>query len=139
VVEEAVRQTRDRGGVAIQRDVFAALPGEGRWDTALLADGNIGIGGDPVRLLRRVAQLLNDSGRVIVDLASPGGPVRIHRIGLRVGGARTAPFPWAVVPADQIELLAEASALRTLDILEHQGRWFAELGKDEHRDAPTAA
>ena len=49
VVPEAVRQARERGAAAIVRDVFDPVPGEGRWDTALLADGNIGIGGDPVR------------------------------------------------------------------------------------------
>lgn len=43
VVHEAIRQTRARGGMALRRDVFSALPGEGRWATALLADGNIGI------------------------------------------------------------------------------------------------
>ena len=41
-----------RGGAALRRDVFAPLPGEGRWYTALLADGNVGIGGDPVALLQ---------------------------------------------------------------------------------------
>ena len=54
------------------RDVFGPLPGEGRWDTALLADGNIGIGGDPVALLARVRELLAPEGRVVVDLAAPG-------------------------------------------------------------------
>ena len=51
LVAEAVRQARRRGVAALRRDVFAQLPGEGRWDTVLLADGNIGIGGDPVALL----------------------------------------------------------------------------------------
>ena len=32
----------------LRRDLFAPLPGEGRWHHVLLADGNIGIGGDPV-------------------------------------------------------------------------------------------
>ena len=49
-----------------------ALPGEGRWHTALLADGNIGIGGDPVRLLQRVRTLLAPGGRVVVELGAPG-------------------------------------------------------------------
>ena len=43
-----------RGVAALLRDVFDPVPGEGRWETALLADGNIGIGGDPVALLERV-------------------------------------------------------------------------------------
>ena len=35
----------------VRRDLFGALPGEGTWSHVLLADGNIGIGGDPVTLL----------------------------------------------------------------------------------------
>ena len=54
VVHEAVRQTRQRGVSALVRDVFDAVPGEGRWQSALLADGNVGIGGDPVALLARL-------------------------------------------------------------------------------------
>ena len=73
VVPEAVRQTRERGAAALRRDVFDVLPCEGRWQTALLADGNIGIGGNPVRLLRRLNRLVRVGGRVIADLAPPGG------------------------------------------------------------------
>ena len=58
VVPEAVRQTRARGVPALRRSVFDPLPGEGRWETALLADGNIGIGGDPVALLERARELV---------------------------------------------------------------------------------
>ncbi len=133
VVAEAVRQTRRRGAPALQRDVFSRLPAEGRWGTALLADGNIGIGGDPVRLLRRVREVIVVGGRVVVDLAEPGGPVTLHRIGLEVSGRRSRPFPWALVPADQIELVAEHASLRVLDVLDHDGRWFAALEKTSRR------
>lgn len=133
IVAEAVEQTRARGGIALQRDVFSALPGEGRWDTALLADGNIGIGGDPLRLLRRTAELLRRGGRVIVELSPPGGCVRTHRIKLEVRGRQTSRFAWAVVPADSIASLANASALRVLEVIEHQGRWVAELAKPVSR------
>src|SRR5262249_38132229 len=34
----AVRLTRERGAPALVRDVFARVPGEGRWPTALLVD-----------------------------------------------------------------------------------------------------
>lgn len=129
VVAEAVELTRARGGVALQRDVFTALPGEGRWQTALLADGNIGIGGDPVRLLQRTARLLRADGRIVVDLSPPGGDVRVHRISLEVSGARSRRFPWAIVPADRLACLAEAAALRVSEVVEHDGRWFAALHK----------
>jgi SAM-dependent methyltransferase len=129
VVAEAVAQTRCRGGKALRRDVFSPLPREGHWDTALLADGNIGIGGDPGALLRRVHDLLRPSGRVVVDLGKPGRPIRIHRLRLVVDGVASLPFPWAVVPADQLQLVADASALRVLEVVDNRGRWFASLEK----------
>ncbi|MFC4031350.1 class I SAM-dependent methyltransferase [Streptomyces polygonati] len=69
---EAVRRTRRAGGTALVRSVFESLPREGRWRTALLMDGNIGIGGDPVALLTRMAQVVHPAGAVIVETAPPG-------------------------------------------------------------------
>ncbi len=78
IVREAVEQARRRGVSALRRNVFDPLPGEGRWNTVLLADGNIGIGGAPVRLLRRAVELLDRTGRVVCDLAAPGTGLRHH-------------------------------------------------------------
>jgi len=127
IVPEAVRQTRARGGLALERDVFALLPAEGRWGTALLADGNIGIGGDPVRLLRRIARIVSPDGRIVVELDRPGGGVRKHRVVLHVAGARTRPFPWAVVPADRVASVADLASLRVVELVEAGGRWFSAL------------
>ena len=57
----AVLLARSSGALALQRDVFGHLPATGRWATVLLADGNIGIGGDPLSLLRRDAPGLLDA------------------------------------------------------------------------------
>src|SRR6188472_1465518 len=43
LLPEAVRLSLGRGVATLLRDVFEPVPGEGRWSTALLADGNIGI------------------------------------------------------------------------------------------------
>src|SRR5215211_8901768 len=43
----AVRLARRRGAAAIPGDVFGAVPLAGHWWTALLLDGNVGIGGAP--------------------------------------------------------------------------------------------
>ena len=48
------RLTQDRGAAALCRDVFDPLPARDAGPRALLADGNVGIGGDPVALLRRI-------------------------------------------------------------------------------------
>jgi SAM-dependent methyltransferase len=122
----AVQLCARRGAVALHRDVFDPLPGEGRWHHALLADGNLGIGGDPVALLRRVRRLLGPRGSVFVELAAdPGlwrGPARV----LEPDGTASNWFPWAVVGADAIGAVAEAAGLR-LGRLHRRRRHFAEL------------
>jgi SAM-dependent methyltransferase len=116
VSSEAVRQARRRGALAIRRDVFVPVPGEGRWDCALLADGNIGIGGDPEHLLRRVGKIVRPGGRVVVELAAAGTDVVHHRWRLRVGGRVTPTFDWAVVGLDAIERMAHATGFVVEDL-----------------------
>jgi SAM-dependent methyltransferase len=110
--ELAVRLCARRGVVALRRDVFEPLPGEGRWHHALLADGNVGIGGDPVALLRRVRGLLHPNGTALVELATDRGvwrgPARLVGTDGRHGGW----FPWARVGPDAIAEIAEAAGLR---------------------------
>ncbi|MGA9101551.1 class I SAM-dependent methyltransferase [Aeromicrobium sp.] len=116
VSPEAVRQARRRGVLAIRRDVFAAVPGEGRWDCVLLADGNIGIGGHPERLLGRVGEIVRAGGRVVVELDADGTDVVHHRWRLRVGGRVTPVFDWAVVGLDAIERMAHATGFVVEDL-----------------------
>ena len=127
IVREAVEQARRRGVAALRRNAFDTLPGEGRWDTVLLADGNIGIGGAPVRLLRRAAELLNASGRVVCDLAAPGTGVRHHDARLVTGLKRSRSFAWAQVGPEAVGHLAEDAGLRLGHLGDHGGRWFAVL------------
>ncbi|SEN97120.1 Methyltransferase domain-containing protein [Actinacidiphila rubida] len=91
----AVARTKGIGGAVLRRSVFERLPAEGRWGTALLADGNIGIGGDPVALLRRVRSLLAPGGRLLAEAA----PYEVdERLTVRVEDARGRhgrDFPWA--------------------------------------------
>ncbi len=127
VVPEAVGQTRDRGALAVRRDVFDSLPGEGRWRSALLADGNVGIGGDPVRLLSRVRQLIDPAGRVVVEVAEPGVQFAVGDVRLECGGVHTRPFRWAVVGVDAITGLATESGLRVSSTQQHGRRWSVVL------------
>jgi SAM-dependent methyltransferase len=129
VVPEAVRMTRRRGAPALVRDVFADLPGEGRWSTVLLADGNIGIGGNPRALLSRAHVLLAPGGRVVVDLAPAGTGVLTRRIQLQTTVLRTRPFAWSVVGADAVGALAVSAGLVVAALRVHGDRWFAVLEK----------
>ncbi|WP_017934454.1 methyltransferase domain-containing protein [Nocardioides sp. Iso805N] len=111
LVYEAVQQTVRRGAPALRRDVFGPVPGEGRWDTTLLADGNIGIGGDPTVLLGRVRRLLAPGGRIVVEVGPPG--VRSVRFRARLGCdcGTSDPFSWAIVGVDDIATLASRVGL----------------------------
>lgn len=129
VVAEAVGQARTRGGAALHRDVFDRVPGEGRWHTALLADGNVGIGGDPAALLARVRQLLDPRGRVVVEVSAPGTASGAVLARLECACARTAPFRWALLAIDDLPAVAAAAGfgVRAAD---HVGaRWWAVLGE----------
>jgi SAM-dependent methyltransferase len=124
----AVRLTIEAGAPAIQRDVFEPLPDEGTWRHALLADGNIGIGGDPVRLLTRVRELLCAGGSALVEVDPPG-------TGLRRGRARLSTsdtddnrwFDWAWLGADAVPETAKPAGLSVDWLREAGGRWFTKL------------
>ena len=138
IVREAVEQTRRRGVPALRRDIFDPMPGEGSWDTVLLADGNIGIGGEPVALLRRTAELLDRSGRVVCDLAGPGTGLRVHAARLVTRGRRSPTFPWAQVGPEAIESLASRAGLDLLHVGERHGRWFSVLSRSARtRSVPS--
>jgi SAM-dependent methyltransferase len=127
IVDEAVDQARRRGVAGLRRNVFDAIPGEGNWDTVLLADGNIGIGGSPLALLRRAVELLDREGRVVCDLATPGTGLRVHAVRLVTHRHHSDPFPWAEVGPEAIGPLALQAGLRVLHLRQRHGRWFAVL------------
>ncbi len=144
----AVELARSAGSHAVVGDIFGELPGAGTWRTALLLDGNIGIGGSPERLLSRVGALLHPSGQVLVELEPPGEPTVTLPARLEAGGEASAWFPWARVSTPEIGALARAGGLRAGDPVCAAGRWFtrlrpraepAEPGAVDLADAPADA
>jgi len=127
IAPAAVRLARRRGVTALRRSVFHTLPAEGHWRHVLLADGNIGIGGDPVRLLRRCAGLTAPGGTILVELDPPGSPTGAATLRLRYAGRQSAPFRWAYVAADALPAAAERAGLAILENWTEAGRWFAAL------------
>lgn len=128
---EAVRQTRGRGAAAVCADVFRHIPGAGIWDHALLADGNVGIGGDPVRLLGRVKELIHAGGTILVELDAPGIGVVQERVQVRVGDRLSLPFSWARVGVDAIAEVAAAAGLCVKEVTTVAGRYVASLTQTE--------
>lgn len=123
----AVELTRAAGGLALRRDVFERVPGTGRWRTVVLADGNVGIGGDPAALLRRVAELIGTGGRALVEVQPPGRPTRFEIVRLRTG-RRVGPwFRWAYAGVDTIQTVACEAGLTVGEIWAAGDRWFVEL------------
>lgn len=129
VSAEAVRQTRQQGSPAVHGDVLSdSYDGDARlWQHIILADGNIGIGGNPVRLLRRLAQQLQSDGTVLVELDRSDTGLVTDQIQLRTKHQLSDPFVWARVGIDAIEAIATEAGLRLRDVLEVQGRTVAAL------------
>jgi SAM-dependent methyltransferase len=125
VSPEAIRQTRRRGAPGLCRSVFQSLPGEGAWRHVLLADGNIGIGGDPARLLRRCARLLAPRGSVLVEVRAPDTPTWAAEVTLRDDRGRTAPVRWASVSVSGLAVAARGAGMRVHDTWTEADRWFA--------------
>lgn len=125
----AVRLARRIGAPVLERSVFGNVPGTGRWGTALLLDGNVGIGGNPVALLRRVAALLAPAGRALVEVEPPGVAARTVRARVERGPERGPWFPWALVGADDVGSLGGLAGFAHTELLTAGGRWFAQLDR----------
>jgi SAM-dependent methyltransferase len=122
----AVRVARERGTPALRGSIFDAVPGEGGWGSALLLDGNVGIGGDPVALLSRVREILRPGGRAVLELEPPGVPTASFLARLD-GGASSAWFAWARVGMDGVADVAAASGFEVRERWTSDGRWFGRL------------
>ncbi|MEV6115281.1 methyltransferase domain-containing protein [Streptomyces sp. NPDC052109] len=126
----AVDHTIRLGGLALRRSVFEPLPGEGRWDTVLLMDGNIGIGGEPSVLLERVAALLRPGGLLIAETVRGRVDERARvQVVDTIDAARTTgtPFPWARLGTPALLRYARRAGWRSVAQWDAGGRCFAAL------------
>ncbi len=102
----AVNLARSSGAPALRRDVFEPLPGAGRWRTVLLADGNVGLGGDPSRVLRRAAELLCRGGQCVAEFDATTTGVDVSWVRLESSKTVGPWFRWASVGIDSVPALA---------------------------------
>ena len=123
----AVRLARGRGAFVIEGSIFDHVPRVGAWGSALLLDGNIGIGGAPAQLLRRVGEMLRPDGLILVEAEAPGAPTRTLKVSLETDIARSEWFPWARLSIDGLEAIAAPAGFDMIERWNADGRWFAVL------------
>ncbi|MEW2135638.1 methyltransferase domain-containing protein [Streptomyces sp. NPDC005409] len=134
----AVARTERLGGLALCRSVFERLPAEGRWDTALLMDGNIGIGADPAALLTRLADVTGCAARLIVECVAMDVDERCE-VRLDNGrGGLGAPFAWARLGKRALHRHARATDWCPTDEWSTAGRVFVELARRPQAPSPRA-
>ncbi|KQR20277.1 hypothetical protein ASF79_12055 [Agreia sp. Leaf335] len=128
VSPEVVAMAR-RGGVAVALgSVFERVPAEGLWGTALLIDGNVGIGGDVAALLVRCRDILAPSGVLIVEVHTDDD--RDHAYSATLvddEGAQSGVFPWAEIGATRLADVARASGYTVERVIVAGGRRFCRL------------
>lgn len=132
---DAVARARARGGLALRRPVGGLLPGEGRWRTVLLTDGNVGIGGDVPALLDRCRTLLAPGGLVIVEADPDPWVDDVVSLVLQTSdGRRSHPLPWARAGTATLARLASDRGFDVEEAWRSAGRTIVIL-----RAVPTPA
>jgi len=127
ITPSAVRLARRRGAMVLERSVFDHVPGKGRWGSALLLDGNVGIGGDARALLTRLATLLRPGGLILAELDGPAAPRDRETVRVEHRGHHGPWFPWAWVSVDRLFEVAVPAGLTVADVWSDGGRSFARL------------
>lgn len=123
----AVDRTIRAGGLAVCRSVFDSVPAEGRWDTALLMDGNIGIGGQPRELLNRIATIVAPGGMLLTEVAAVEVDERL-RVSFDDGSGRLGTaFPWARLGVEALLEVVTGTNWRPRQRWESAGRRFVRL------------
>ena len=130
ITPAALDLARRSGAPVLARSVFERVPGAGRWSSALLLDGNLGIGGDPAKLLARVASLLEPDGTVLVELEVPQSRFDGDRVRFDIDGVEGPWFAWTAVGPGDLPAHGAAAGLIVEDVWPAGDRWFGALRRD---------
>jgi SAM-dependent methyltransferase len=126
ITASALAHARARGAPVLHRCVFDAFPGVGRWRSVILLDGNLGVGGDPEQLLRRVGRVLAPGGAALVEVAATAErPGERHRVVLEIDGVAGPAFDWTVVDRAGLDALTARLGWSTTAAWCDDDRWFA--------------
>jgi len=117
-------RSRARSVVA---DVFGPVPRGAEWSTALLLDGNVGIGGDVPALLSRVRDLVHPGGRLVVETANGDGPRGGRRARVVHGDHTSDWFDWTIASLNDVLSHAPRTGWRLAETWTSQDRSFCLL------------
>ncbi|MCY7324553.1 MAG: methyltransferase domain-containing protein [Microbacteriaceae bacterium] len=136
----AVEVATESGLSVLLGSVFEELPLEGQWQTALLVDCNIGIGGDVTALLARCAELLATDGEIVVETHPDAARDRTYTGRLvDTHGRQSDPFRWAETGVDSLIARAAAIGLASRQLWQLDGRTFCRLAREGHPNRPNAS
>ena len=136
----AIEVATESGLSVLLGSVFEELPLEGRWQTTLLVDGNIGIGGDATAMLARCDELLAADGEIVVETHPDAARDRTYTGRLvDTHGRKSDPFPWAEIGVDSLIVRAAALGLASRRVWERDGRTFCRLAREQHPNPLNAS
>jgi SAM-dependent methyltransferase len=125
---EAVRRARGRGAHALEQSIFAPVPHPGRWQSLILLDGNIGIGGSVTSLLLRCRQLITPHGTLLVEVETDETLDTVFSAVLEdATGNQSEPFQWARTGLAGLQSRAQRSGWAVMSVQHIQGRVFCHL------------
>lgn len=125
----AVSIAQEQGIPVMHGSIFHDVPAQGTWGTAMLIDGNIGIGGDPLTLLARCSELVTGGGegRVLVETHHDPTRDRVFTATMIDDlGRSSLPFPWAEVGVDALHEHASNAGLELVQQRMRGNRTFVE-------------
>lgn len=130
IAAAAVTLTRRAGVPALLHDVFDPAPADGLWSAVLLMDGNVGIGGDVVKLLRRAHSLLEPGGLLLVEAAADPQLDRALQLRFSQHGSAVGPrFGWAEIGILPLMRQATEVGYSLDETWTASGRTFAALAR----------
>ncbi|MFD1714398.1 class I SAM-dependent methyltransferase [Amnibacterium flavum] len=128
VSHAAVKLAAESGLTVLTRSVFEPLPREHGWETVLLLDGNLGIGGDVTSLLVRCRELLAPGGTIIVETNVDPDADTVEDYTLAdEDGRESDPFPWAEVGVHALSYYIDKAGLTVDQVWEVDSRTFCRL------------
>lgn len=123
----AVAHARSQGATVFEQSIFDPLPGE--FQTLLLLDGNIGIGGNPQALLGHLRSISMPGAKLLVETdALAQLEVRYQAVLVDADGHSSATFDWARLGAEPLHRHAVASGWTLLGSINRGVRQISLLG-----------